>query len=334
MPVSNTLGHELPRNVQDLLQAYFAAKNTTMVPTEIYCIQSHRVNTTIDGKRAAYMWHSSGEHVQVRGYSLPSMKHKNSEQLLVAAGRTFPQPIVLARTKPHSNQFRRWFGAADDGTSAPIVPRSIPDHGLRAENKRRASSMSADTAKKRRVAVKKENGAVSHDASEDVVAIEDDDDTITVDSHTYRSPKIARERRATNSRPAWSVDGDEEEQLVGPHSHKARTALSASALSPGSPSVNLKIQHVEQPARYKRRDVSRTSTPYHYVDVSSELLPQTTPTVAEHTIIHFISSITGEETRKRTLGKVENVEALFPHAYAADVLSMNAKGSRSRSYNR
>ena len=126
--LDGVLGEELPRSVQDLLSGYFKARNTTVVPSEIYCIQAHRVYSTIDKRRAVYRCFLTGQQVEVRAYSLPSMRHKNSEKLLVAAGRMFPQPIVLARIKPHSNDFRNWLGAADNGTGAPVIQRFIPEH--------------------------------------------------------------------------------------------------------------------------------------------------------------------------------------------------------------
>ena len=43
--------------------------------------------------------------------------------------------------------------------------------------------------------------------------------------------------------------------------------------------------------------------------------------MAEDTVFHFISSISGQVVRKRTLAKTDSVEVLFAHAYAANTLT-------------
>ena len=269
------LGEELPRSVQDLLSGYFKARNTTVAPSEIYCIQAHRVYSTIDKRRAVYRCFLTGQQVEVRAYSLPSMRHKNSEKLLVAAGRMFPQPIVLARIKPHSNDFRTWLGAADNGTGAPVIQRFIPEHlqgGKQAAEERRAEFMNHTNTKRRRtVKVEVEDDLVDEDNHDGpFVAMDDEDDDSVISSSTHR-------RRQLQSR-----------------SRTRETATGNSA-------------HSQSPA--------------HQAPVASTADSTQVPlTVAEHTTIHFISSATGEVARKRNLGKIENVESLFTHAFAADVV--------------
>ena len=66
----------------------------------------------------------------------------------------------------------------------------------------------------------------------------------------------------------------------------------------------------------------------HTYAVSAELLPRTTPTVAENTTFYFISSVTREKVRKRALAKIDNAEILFTHAYTADVIPIDPKGKK------
>ena len=54
---------------------------------------------------------------------------KNHERLLVAEGRPFDAPIVLARTKPYSKEYRSWKGASDDPLGPPVVQCQIVDGG-------------------------------------------------------------------------------------------------------------------------------------------------------------------------------------------------------------
>lgn len=138
-----SIAHELPRNVQELLHGYFEKHQTIQVPSEIYYQQVGRVFSTVDGKPAIYVAYPTGEHVKVHAYILPQMREtKSSERLLVAEGRPFDAPIVLARTKPHSNTYRAWQGASDDPLGPPVVQRQIIDSG-RSKTKRRRSTSAA-----------------------------------------------------------------------------------------------------------------------------------------------------------------------------------------------
>ena len=347
MPASSVLGDELPRNIQDLLQAYFRAKNTSTVPAEIYCIQVPRVNFTVDGKRAIYI-HNSGEHVEVRGYTLPSMiQTKGSERLLVAVARAFPQPIILARMKPHGGTFRQWYGAADDGSSPPIITRRIPEHGSKVEHRssgskvahrRRKSSIGTNTTKRQRVN-KREDEEVTLDASEEQVKDRDeahrgsililDDDNHSAFEYTgHEATESTLKRRGSRNRLARTVEDEDDEEEAEPSPDVAeRTAQALTPVRTSRRGGNRYNLHKERPARDKGRSTSLMSTS-HTNAVSAELLPETTPTVAENTTFHFISSVTGEKVRKRALAKIDNVEVLFTHAYAADVIPIDPKGKK------
>lgn len=324
---SSALGEELPRNIQDLLKGYFKAKKLTVVPPEIYCIQSHRVYTTIDGKKAVYQCHRTGEHVEVRAYSLPTMKHKNNHRLLVAVGRASAQPIVLARTKPHSNEFREWLGAPDDGTTAPVITRSIPDHGLKVGNKRQKISTGAVVANRLKALFNKEDEADSHDLVEDLIPVQIDDDTIMVDHGIHEPVGQSIERRVSRNRLAYTIEDDDEDTAESSPEPAGRNGHASSPLSTSRQSRNLVDSAQQRRARNKGRTTSRVSTP-RMTDISSDLLPQTTPTVAENTIFYFISALTGEKVRKRALAKVDNVEVLFTHVYAADAIPNDSKGKK------
>ena len=324
---SGVLGEELPRNIQDLLRGYFKAKKTIVVPPEIYCIQSHRVYTTIDGKKAVYRCHQTGEHVQVRAYSLPTMKQKNNHRLLVAVGRALPKPIVLARTKPHSNEFREWLGGADDGTTAPVIPRSIPDHGSKVENKRQKISIEQDVANRLNVVFKKEDEADGSGFVEDLDPVQMHDDTIVVDHGAHKPNGQAIERRVSRNRLTYTIEDDDEDTAESSPQPVGRKGHGSSPLSTSRRSRNLVDSAPQRPARNKGRTIPRLSTP-RMPDTSSDLLPQTTSTVAENTIFYFISALTGEKVRKRALAKVDNVELLFAHAYAADVIPIDSKDKK------
>ncbi len=327
MSAVSILGEELPRNVQDLLQAYFRTKNTTIVPEETYCIQQPRLHSTTNGKRVTYI-SQTAENVQVRGYTLPSMRHdkKSGEKLLVATGRAFPQPIVLARTKPHSKTFRQWLGAADDGTSAPVITRFVPNRGPKVENKRRRSSPGADTTKRRRF-MKMEDEGLGLDAGNNFVAIQDDDDTITgaPGAHELSEPPI--EPRSSRNHLANTLDDDDDKVVNADLKADGLSAETSTPVPTSRPvSIDIDIPH-QRSGRKMGCTTTSISSPRINV-VSSELLPQTTLTVEENTTFQFISSLTREKVRKRTLAKIDNVEVLFTHAYAADVIPIDSKGKK------
>ena len=343
MSADGTLGEELPRNVQDLLQAYFRAKNTTKVPEETYCIQSPRVHTTTDGKRVTYISQTI-ENVEVRAYTLPSMsKYKKcGEKLLVATGRSFPVPIVLARTKPHSNTFRQWLGAADDGTGAPVVTRHIPNRGHKVENRKRKSSISTDRTTRRK-AIKMEDEEASIGASEELVDDGDfvNDDYIAVPDESERTltDAAARElaermitRRAGNDPLENTVDEEEGEDDDAKSTKQYPKALSqvTQARTPVLKALR-GSSYFNEPRKHSAGDKGRSTTSARAPGstmISCGLSPQITPTVAEHTTFYFVSALTGEKVRKRALAKIDNVEVLFAHAYAADVIPMDRRGKK------
>lgn len=53
------------------------------------------------------------------------VRGKASERLLVAHGGPLVEPIVLARTKRYSNEFRAWQGVHDDSTAPAVVIRKV-----------------------------------------------------------------------------------------------------------------------------------------------------------------------------------------------------------------
>ena len=76
----------------------------------------------------------TGEKLFVRALTLDWMKReakpKNSERLLVASGGPLTEPIVLARMKAFSGDYRAWGGVYDDPTAQPTVVRKVVSDAL------------------------------------------------------------------------------------------------------------------------------------------------------------------------------------------------------------
>jgi hypothetical protein len=302
-PESSQLGEEIPRNIQCLLSRYFKAKHTTTVPLEIYCIQVHRVNGTVDGRAAVYQGCLRGEHVEVRGYTLPSMKLlKSSEKMLVAAGRMFSEPVVLARIKPYSNDFRIWRGAADDGTGQPVITRYIPKHGKKVDHKRKPSSAPKDRAKKRPAKSGANVKSVEDETQADV--LETTHATPGASSTVNMGDQLEREDSEVSNAPTSSV-------LVRALKHSLVNGV-ADKVKP-HPDASSSAASMTTLRRGQNNTLERPT-------------PTITMEIAQSTTFHFVSAQTGMVSRKRTLRKVETVATLFTHAYAGDVITERPGG--------
>lgn len=224
------------------------------------------------------------------------MKQKQSERLLVAAGRAFTKPIVLARTKSHSNEFRIWNGASDTGTGPAVVSRSIPNHGKKAENRKRASSTSEQPARKKAAVKKKESVNVE----------EDDDDArseVAVESHRKG---VQAERRDSSGSASYHPSA-------------------SSSPAPPATSADL-LTHQEQSPITITPTLSTMNTPVYPAHLPDRRLPLAAPapnnnSVENNTVFQFVSNSTAGVTRTRTLSKCNTVDKLFTHAYAANTLT-------------
>lgn len=246
------------------------------------------MNGTVDGRAAVYQGWLTGEHVEVRGYTLPSMKQlKSSEKMLVAAERMFPEPVVLARIKPHSNDFRIWRGAADEGTGQPVITRHIAKHGKKADHKRKPSPAPKDRAKKRPAKSRANLKSVGDETQADVLetthanpgassTFKMGDQLEPGDSEVSNAPTSSVLVRALKH---CLVNGVADK--VKPHPDASSSAASMTTLRRGQSTA------LEQP------------------------MPTITMEIAQSTTFHFVSAQTGMVSCKRTLLKVENVAMLF-----------------------
>jgi hypothetical protein len=291
------LGEELPRNVQDLLQGYYQANNTTTVPNEIYCIQVPRVHETTQGKPAVYTCHLTNEVVELRGYKLPSMKKKQSERLLVAVGRAFTQPVVLARTKSHSNEFRIWRGAADDGSGSAVITRSVPNHGKKLENRKRKSS-SADGPPAKKKNKKKDS---KKDSKNEIAT----DEAANEDASSALAPELRPHSVKTEHRDSSSF----------------QPSIGSSPSSPATPA------EIDQSPVAMAPDMSALNSANLPQLPDNHFIP-TAPafngdSIENQTFFHFMSSEARQVVRQRPMSKCNTVDKLFTHAHAANTIPPN-----------
>jgi hypothetical protein len=214
------------------------------------------------------------------------MKKKQSERLLVATGRAFTHPVVLARTKSHSNEFRIWRGAADDGSGSPVITRSVPNHGKKLEiRKRKSSSACGPPAKKK--ALKKE-------VAKDEVGNEDASSALT--SELRRRSVQTEHRNSSSFQPSIASSPS------GPAT-PAEPDQSAITMAPDMSALN-------------SADLSQLPND-HFIPAAPA---SNDDSIENHTFFHFMSSETRKVVRQRPMSKCNSVDKLFTHAQAAGTI--------------
>lgn len=126
---------ELSANLAEMFREFFRANDDNTVPVDIYYMQvpwifrMHNAKNKQDATVAAYYHGATGHEVMVRAFSLPWMLDlpggRNSQRLLVASGPPFTEPVILARIKKGSSEFRIWRGVNDDPYEQAVVVKKM-----------------------------------------------------------------------------------------------------------------------------------------------------------------------------------------------------------------
>jgi hypothetical protein len=114
----NMLVPNLPPNVHDLLRAYIHHSGLRELPLPFTLRNATALHTTTHGVPITYKHRDTGETLQVNSYPWNSPTKK--QQVVVATGRSLPEPVIIVPLQKRSSELKIWKGEHNpDGEDVP-----------------------------------------------------------------------------------------------------------------------------------------------------------------------------------------------------------------------
>jgi hypothetical protein len=112
---------QLPPHVKDLLKDYIGQSHLRELPDSFSSLQhAVRLHKTTRGASITYKHRDTGETLQVTSY--PWKSATKTQQVVVAIGRSLPEPVVIVPAQKGSTDLKMWKGEGNslDDTPCPV----------------------------------------------------------------------------------------------------------------------------------------------------------------------------------------------------------------------